>query len=115
MEKTMKNVQVEKVIRDGNVAVLVSPGYGAGWSTWSSSFSEFLIFDRRLVELAEKKADEAAVKQVLEEQFGDAYIHTSGWRDIRIEWVPVGTMFRITEYDGNESIEINNDVKWHSA
>ena len=25
---------MEKVIRDGKVAVLYSPGYGAGWSTW---------------------------------------------------------------------------------
>jgi len=24
---------VEKLIRDGKVAVLYSPGYGAGWST----------------------------------------------------------------------------------
>ena len=26
---------MDKVIRDGKVAVLYSPGFGAGWSTWS--------------------------------------------------------------------------------
>ena len=24
-----------KCIRDGKVAILYSPGYGAGWSTWN--------------------------------------------------------------------------------
>ena len=27
------NYNMEKVIRDGKVAVLYSPGYGAGWTT----------------------------------------------------------------------------------
>ena len=26
---------MEKIIEDGKVAVLVSKGYGAGWSTWN--------------------------------------------------------------------------------
>ena len=26
---------VEKLERDGKVAILYSPGYGAGWSTWN--------------------------------------------------------------------------------
>jgi hypothetical protein len=26
---------MEKVIRDGKVAVLYSPGYGAGWYSWN--------------------------------------------------------------------------------
>ena len=25
----------DKVIRDGKVAVIISPGFGAGWSTWA--------------------------------------------------------------------------------
>ena len=31
---------IEKVVRDGKVAVLVSPGYGAGWSTWNICLAE---------------------------------------------------------------------------
>ena len=27
----------EKVVRDGKMAVLVSPGFGAGWSTWADN------------------------------------------------------------------------------
>ena len=30
-----QGVNMQKVIRDGKVAVLYSPGYGAGWYTWS--------------------------------------------------------------------------------
>ena len=26
---------MNKIEKDGNVAVLYSPGYGAGWSTWN--------------------------------------------------------------------------------
>ena len=33
-------LHIEKVVRDGKVAVLVSPGYGAGWSTWNICLAE---------------------------------------------------------------------------
>lgn len=33
------------------VAVIVSTGYGAGWSTWQTKNAEFLMFDKKLVEL----------------------------------------------------------------
>ena len=45
---------VNKVIRGGKVAVLYSPGYGAGWSTWGSEHKEILLFHPRLVEAVEK-------------------------------------------------------------
>ena len=34
---------MEKVIRDGKVAVLYSPGYGAGWFSWHGI--EELLYD----------------------------------------------------------------------
>jgi acetyl-CoA acetyltransferase len=39
---------MEKVIRDGKVAILYSPGFGAGWSTWNS-YSNEMIFDPDIV------------------------------------------------------------------
>lgn len=48
---------VDKVIRDGKVAVIYSPGYGSGWSTWSGASKEIIermIFDPELVALVEK-------------------------------------------------------------
>lgn len=38
---------VELYEKDGKVAVLVSGGYGAGWSTWGSTN---LAYDKRIVE-----------------------------------------------------------------
>jgi hypothetical protein len=109
----------EKVIRDGMVAVLRSPGYGAGWSTWQheEGLAEFVTFDRRLVEAAERGASSDEVEEMLEELFfgSGMYISTSGWSDIEINWLPVGTRFEITEYDGAEGIRIFNESEYYEA
>ena len=53
----------EKVVRDGKVAVLISPGFGAGWSTWADDeISEFVLFHKDLVEMAEEGADAREVE-----------------------------------------------------
>lgn len=46
---------MEKVIRDGKVAVLYSPGYGAGWSTWcyNDDLVKTLLFHPLIVEKVE--------------------------------------------------------------
>ena len=43
----------EKVIRDGKVAVLVSPEFGAGWSTWADN-AEVAMFDPEVVAWVER-------------------------------------------------------------
>ena len=30
-------------------------------------------------------------------------------------WLPVGTRFTIREYDGNETVETENDIEWFTA
>ena len=93
----------KKVTRDGMVAVLISPGFGAGWSTWTSEHAEMLLFDHRFVEAAE--AGVTDIEPIVKQVFGkDEYIYTGGWRDISICWLPAGTAFMVNEYDGNESI-----------
>lgn len=51
---------VEKYENDkGQIGVIVSGGYGAGWSTWERTniiTSEFLCMDKTLVEMALRKA-----------------------------------------------------------
>ena len=44
---------MNKLIRDGQVAVLVSPGYGAGWYTWHHI--EELVYDPCVVAWVENK------------------------------------------------------------
>jgi len=41
---------MEKVIRDGKVAVLISQGWGAGWYSWHRDNQE-LLFHPKLVEM----------------------------------------------------------------
>jgi hypothetical protein len=45
---------MNKLIRDGLVAVLYSPGFGAGWYSWNSEHPE-ILFDPALVELVEQE------------------------------------------------------------
>ena len=44
---------MEKVIREGKVGVLVSPGWGGGFSTWG--YPTEAIFDPTLIELVENE------------------------------------------------------------
>ena len=50
---------VDKVIRDGKVAVLYSPGFGAGWSTWADTDQrDIALFHPKLVEAAESGVED---------------------------------------------------------
>jgi hypothetical protein len=89
---------VQKVIRDGKVAVLVSGGFGAGWSTWADE-SEAAVFAPDVVAWVEG----GKVGSV--DQFKH-YGYMGGLRDVRIEWVNVGDRFYIEEYDGSESLHV---------
>ena len=107
----------EKLIHDGKVAVLYSPGYGGGWSTWAreEDIAEFLLFDRRLVEAAKAEASRDEVEAFLAIIFADHYINTGGWEQIVTQWVPVGTKFRVTEYDGFEGIKFYDPADYYEA
>lgn len=91
----------EKLIRDGKVAVIYSPGYGAGWSTWFSGNAEAMVFSPRLALaiLGESGEDRNGVAKEL---FGGAY--SGGLYQAKVHWVPSGQAFQIEEYDGSESI-----------
>jgi hypothetical protein len=96
---------IEKVIRDGKVAILYSPGFGAGWSTWNTEYPA-MIFDPEIVEAVEGGNTEKAA-EIAERKYPECY--TGGAGDLTISWLPVGTGFYIKEYDGSESVVTNND------
>jgi len=108
---------MNKVIRDGKVAVLVSPGYGAGWSTWAYSVEEdnpgFMMFDPTLVDMVERGASAEEIEAYVKSKYPDGYY--GGAEYLTIQWLPVGTAFRIHEYDGSESVEIRDDIQWTIA
>lgn len=89
-----------KYERDGKVAVLYSPGYGAGWSTWEDEYANELAFDSEIVEAVLNEDYELAAS-IAEKKYG---AYTEGASNLEIEWIPKGTAFLIEEYDGRESI-----------
>lgn len=102
---------MNKVVRDGRVAVLYSPGYGAGWFSWNTSRPE-ILFDPAIVELVEaERWDELQAYVIL--KYPDIY--KGGIEDLQIEWMPVGTQFQVNEHDGSESIERRDSVDWITA
>lgn len=99
---------MEKVIRDGKVAVLYSPGYGAGWSTWccNDDLIETLLFHPLIVEKVESGHENEITTEWLVQQFGKEFeaVYCGGAGQLEIEWLPKGTAFRIEEYDGFETV-----------
>jgi hypothetical protein len=107
--------KVEKYIKDGKVAILVSYGFGAGWSTWASEYSEQVLYDPQIVEilLSDKEPKERIIVEYCEKKYPDLYL--GGIDGLSVEWLPVGTAFRIHEYDGSESLEVRDDMDWNIA
>ena len=103
---------MNKTIKDGRVAVLYSPGYGAGWSTWNPNYPE-MVFDPGLVDLVLEGNQEKILAYVTL-RWANTVVR-SGVDDLEIEWVPEGVEFVIEEYDGAETIVFKNEVKWIKA
>ena len=95
--------------KDGKTAVLVSPGFGAGFSTWNSPE---MAVDFDLVE-AFIKEDMERFNYILVEKYEDAY--DGGVADLEVQWVDEGKKFRVEEYDGSESLEVFNEQVWFTA
>ena len=95
--------------------VLISPGYGAGWSTWECPE---MAFDERLIRAFECGISEEDMKALCVEcgymPLGNPPF-MGGFEDLEVVEVPSGTVFRIHEYDGFESIEIMDMDDWYVA
>lgn len=110
-----------KIVNDRNeVAVMYSPGYGAGWSTWfydNPALRKQMTFDSRIIrykflgEYSRYNFDEFMTQVI---GFKDAP-YDGGFADLKIRFIPQGTMFRISEYDGSESVEIFNPDSFMKA
>ena len=97
-----------KLSENGKVAVLYSPEFGAGWYTWNQEHPE-ILFDPAMVKLVEKgQYDELATYVELKYPG----IYTGGMSNLKVEWIKEGSQFRVVEYDGSESIEVNDEIDW---
>lgn len=104
---------MKKIIRDGQVAVLYSPGFGAGWSTWNPTFPE-CIFDPEIVRMIENETDRYEIVRFVEQKYGDEF-YAGGVEDLIIVYLPEGTEFVINEYDGSESVHLKEHMTWMVA
>ena len=101
---------MNKVIRDGKVAVLISYGFGAGFYSWGAPLEA--IFDPKLVELVESEDFDGAEEYVKNTYSG---VYTGGVEDLEVVWVDEGEEFIINEYDGSESIQLKSKTQWITA
>ena len=110
---------MNKVIENGFVAVLYSPGYGAGWSTWNyeDGLDETLLFHPALVEMVRNNRQNEIDTDWLVKNLGEEFrnVYCGGAMGLEIEWLPEGTIFRVEEYDGSESIVIISDKTTYKA
>jgi len=90
---------------EGKIGVIVSYGYGAGWSTWND-YGEFAAMDRTLVEMKLREAGRDEVVEYLGSIGRDFYM--GGWDTAKVEWLDEGQAFVINEYDGSECLEVED-------
>lgn len=95
---------MEKIIKDGKVAVAISPGFGSGWSTWNDVHPCDARFNQLFLEGKYQEADDLC--EELDLGYG------GGAYDVVIKWVELGKKFIITEYDGSESIMLETGFNW---
>lgn len=101
---------MEKVVEDGNVKVLYSPGYGAGFYTWGAPVEA--IFDPKLIKLIENENIGEAILYV-EETYPKTF--TGGVEDLKVALIPEGSKFIIDEYDGSEGIQLLDSINYLTA
>lgn len=106
-QSATKTKAIEKLVRDGKVAVIYSPGYGAGWSTWNYENAEDFVFDKDVAQ-AILDGDQGKAKAIAKAKYPDAYI--SG-QELVIVWLTQGEHFQIKEYDGHEQVVLLKDSK----
>jgi hypothetical protein len=100
-----------KKIKDGKVAILYSPRHGAGWYSWHRV--EELLYDPKVVDMVEAKTSARTIELYCEEVYDNkGHYYYGGAYQLEVRWLPIGTQFRIQEYDGAETIEINSEVNW---
>jgi len=101
-------------------SILISPGFGAGWSTWNTNYDPtqqaYMLTHGRTIE-AIRMGEELTTKHwdAFEEDwkyhFGDEYVpYEGGFFDLVIR--EVDGPFIVEEYDGSESLRVADAVDW---
>lgn len=101
---------MEKVIRNGKVAVIISGEEGgAGWYSWHRE--EQLIFHPKIVEMVESNRHSELTQIWVSENTG-INASTVGRDSLIIVWIPEGTAFTIEVDEGVEQIITADDLQF---
>ena len=96
--------------------VLISEGYGSGWSTYNDPL---MAFDERLIRAFECGISAADMEALCVEcgYIGpyDEAPNMLGFKGLKVVDVLDGATFRIREYDGHEWIEYFDPEDWYIA
>lgn len=96
----------------GQVGVLISHGFGAGWYTWH--YNEDLLFDPIIIGMVIDQEDSQKILDYCQRTYGtDSYY--GGIDGLEVHWLSPGTEFRIDEYDGAESLVLRENESWFRA
>lgn len=101
--------------KQGEVGILVSNSYGAGWSSlfYEKEVKNFLLFDYNLVKAKVLNHPYSAVqKYLVPYALDDYYSLENTWNDLSVFWVTPNKPFYIRAYDGFESIVYEENVYW---
>jgi hypothetical protein len=76
---------------------------------------EKLLFHPKLVQMVEEGRVREITTEWIEQELGLKGVWPGSRSDLTIEWVELGTKFRIKNDKGVESIEIFQDEQWMTA
>ncbi len=109
-------------------AVLISTGFGSGWSTANMEYPE-IAYDKRVVEWYlehsgeqfcstissdfKRKKEETLEAIEFFESLGYHGLYFGGYKPNMVKWVRAEAIWRVSEYDGSEIIEYFNPTYWN--
>lgn len=102
----------EKYEKDGQVAVIISPGFGTAWSSCNDQYRQAFLFDKNLVKAVLGGNTDKAVS-IAKKKYPDCSAHKGV--ELEVKWLPKGTLFNVTAYDGNESIKVFQEDMYIAA
>lgn len=105
---------MSKLVTDGHVAVLYSPGFGSCW--YDPSFPSCLT-DPAVVDWVLAGKPKSQLREIITylalaygEEFG-----IGGLDQLAVSWIPEGTRFVVHDYDGSEYILREDKMPWSVA
>jgi len=105
---------MNKVYEGEFTKVLVSPGFGAGWSTWNYNIPE-LLFDPVIVRMVEDGTSAETIEAYCIAKYSSGYGYFGGSADLEVVLVKTGSEFIVHEYDGSETLQLKDEMKWLQA